>query len=394
MEPDFKPLLRQVDLIPGEYEGQPVFLLRDPIGFVEEVIVLPQGVVFLLALMNGENDLRDLQAEATKRTGQIVPLEEIEKLVRFLDEKGLLWSKSFEELKEKAYEKWFQQKVRLMAHANQAYPLGEKEASWFISEVLKLSEADSGPPPRILIAPHIDIRAGAKAYAEAYKRFNIPPGSRVIIFGVGHYLDFPYSVLTKDIATPFGFLRSDRGGLLFLTNSKKIELFPDHMAHKLEHSLEFQALFLKYLKGDEVVALPFLIGSHRNLIENRELVEKLVEALIELFDERTYLVLGIDYCHLGLRYGDPFEVDDTLKKEALEIDRTMTQLAFEGKSEELERFILEKEGFKNCGASSLYLLSLLMAKGGFCGRGEIFYQEALPFGQGSMVSVLSAGYFF
>ncbi len=393
LEPEFKPILRQVDVIPGEYEGQPVFFLRDPLGFVEELIVLPQSVLFLLAMMNGDNDLRDLQAEATRRMGQIVPLEEITNLVSFLDEKGLLWSEKFEELKEKAYEKWFQLKIRPMAHANQAYPLDENDANWFLSEVFKLSEVQSANPPRILIAPHIDIRVGARAYAEAYRRFNLPPGSRVIIFGVGHYLEFPLSVLTKDLATPFGILRNDRGGLLFLTNSKKLELFPDHMAHKLEHSIEFQALFLKYGRSDELVALPFLIGSMQAILPNEEYIDKFVEGLLDLFDERTYLVLGIDYCHLGLRYGHQAPVNEDLLNEALKVDRYFTELAFAGSSKELAELLQEKSLYNICGSSSLYLLAKLISKGGFNGRGEIFYQEALPFGQGSAVTVLAGGYF-
>jgi AmmeMemoRadiSam system protein B len=392
LDPEFKPLLRQVDLFPGEFQGQQVVLLRDPVGIVDEVIALPQGILFLLALMDGEHDLRDLQAEATKRTGQIVPLEEIVKLVSLLDAKGFLWSKSFEEIKERAYQAWFQQRLRLMAHANMGYPLEQDEAKAFLDKILSLSSADGKEASRILIAPHIDLRVGAKAYAEAYKRFKPQAGSRVIILGVGHYLDFPYSVLTKDIATPFGILRNDRGGLLYLTNSKKLELFPDHIAHKLEHSIEFQALFLHHLFGDDVVVLPVLIGSHRLLFSNEKLIDGLVEGLLDLLDERSYIVLGIDFCHLGLRYGDPVSVDENLAQSALKHDRDLLELAFSGKVKELEDFVLALERMKVCGASALYILSKLISKGVFQGKGEIFYQEVLPFGEGSAVSVASAGY--
>ncbi|MFN4132439.1 MAG: AmmeMemoRadiSam system protein B, partial [Caldimicrobium sp.] len=337
---------------------------------------------------------RDLQVEATKKFGSIVPLEEIIDLVKFLDEKGFLWSKNFEEIKERAYESWFQQKLRFMAHAGMSYPHEKEEAKNFLEDIFKLSSANFKEVPRILIVPHLDIRSGAKAYAEGYKRFQIPSGSRVVIFGVGHYLDYPYSVLTKDVATPFGILRNDRGGLLYLVNAKKIELFPDHIVHKLEHSVEFQTLFLSYLKGEEVVVLPFLIGSHRLLFENKALVEMLVSALIELIDERSYLVLGIDFCHLGLRYGDPYPINESLTQKALEVDKTLLELTFEGKVKDLEDFILETENMKICGASSLYLLAHLLKKGAFNGKGEIFYQEVAPFGEGSAVSIASAGYFF
>lgn len=393
LDPGYKPLLRQVDLISGEYQGQPVVFLRDPVGIVEEIIALPQGIIYLLALMDGNHDLRDLQAEATKRSGQLVPYEEIEKLVRFLDEKGFLWSQTFEAIKERAYRAWFQQRLRPMAHANSAYPLEEHSAREFLQQILNLAKVDSASPPRILIAPHIDLRVGARAYAEAYKRFNLPSGSRVIILGVGHYLDYPYSILTKDMATPFGILRNDRGGLLYLSRSKGLELFPDHLAHKLEHSIEFQGLFLHYLKGSEIVVLPILISSFFVLWQNQELVEKLVEGLLELFDERTYLVLGIDFCHLGLRYGDPYPLNLALAERALHLDREIIEITFSGKSKNLEEILTEKERMKICGGGPLYLLSLFIEKGSFKGRGEIFHQEMLPFGEGSGVSVAVAGYF-
>ncbi|MEZ0344091.1 MAG: AmmeMemoRadiSam system protein B [Caldimicrobium sp.] len=393
LTPEYKPVLRYVDLIPGKYQGQPVFFLRDPVGIVEEVVAIPQGIVYLLTLMDGNHDLRDLQAEATKRSGQIVPYEEIEKLIKFLDEKGFLWSETFEEIKERAYAQWFQQKIRLMAHANSAYPLQEAETRNFLNEILALAKVDGSKPPRILIAPHIDIRVGAKAYAEAYSRFNIPSGSRIIILGVGHHLDYPYSVLTKDMATPFGILRNDRGGLLYLSRSKKLELFPDHLAHKLEHSIEFQGLFLHYLKGNEIIVLPVLIGSLLTLKQNQELVNQFIEGLIDLFDDRTYMVLGIDFCHLGLRYGDPVPLDFQLAERALHLDREVMELAFSGKRRDLEKILTENEKMKICGAGPLYLLSLFIEKGDFQGKGEIFYQEMLPFGEGSGVSVASAGYF-
>ncbi len=396
MEETYKPILRYVDAIPSQHEGKPVFLLRDPLGIIEEIVVVPQNVAFLLPLMDGKHDLRDLQAEATKRFGEIVPLEEISKVVSFLDEKGLLWSKNFEEIKAKAYEKWLSLPLRPMAHANQAYPLSSSEAKFFIEDILKLCSPDTSKPPRILISPHIDLKAGAKAFAESYSRFKIPSGSRIILFGVGHHLDLPWSVLTKDIATPFGTVKNDKGGLFYLSNSKKIELFPDHIAHKLEHSIEFQALFLHHLLKDEFVILPFLIGPLITFFDKKvkDSVEKFVEGIAELIDEKTYIVLGIDFCHLGLRYGDPFEAGEPHKKSALEVDKKIIELTFNGSSEEFLKEAQRLSPMKICGLSCLYLLNLILNKAKIKGKYEIFYQEALPFGQGSIVSVASAGYYF
>jgi len=395
MDASYRPILRYVDVIPSKHEGKPVFLLRDPVGIIEEIVVVPQNVAFLLPLMDGKHDLRDLQAEATKRFGEIVPLEEITKIVSFLDEKGLLWSKNFEEIKNKAYKNWFSLPLRPMAHANQAYPLSASEAQFFVEDILKLCNPDSSKPPKILIAPHIDLKVGAKAFAESYSRFKIPSGSRVIILGVGHHLDLPWSILTKDIATPFGVVKNDRGGVLYLTKSKKIDLFPNHIAHKLEHSIEFQVLFLHHLLKDEFVVLPFLVGPMITFFDKKtkDLVEKFVDSLIELIDDRTYIVLGIDFCHLGPRYGDPFAVNEEHIKKALETDKQLIEITFNESPEEFINKTKNLAPMKICGLSCLYLLNLLLNKADLKGEYQIYYQEALPFGQGSVVSVASAGYY-
>jgi AmmeMemoRadiSam system protein B len=388
---DFKPILRQVDAIPGTVEGKPFLFLRDPVGFVDEVLPIPQEVVFLLSYMDGNHDLRDLQALATQRFGQIVPFEEMVKFVQTLDEKGFLWSPTFEKLKERVYEAWFALPARPMAHADISYPLDPEEAKAFVEEILKLEPVDGVKLPRILIAPHIDLRVGAKCYASSYKRFKLPPGSRVIILGVGHYLDYPFSVLTKDMHTPFGLLRFDRGGYFYLANSKKLELFPNHIVHRREHSIEFQALFLRSLGGDSIVSLPILVGSHHLLEAGGELTDRFVEGLADLVDDTTYIVLGIDFCHLGLRYGDPFPAGDEIASLALRFDKRVLELAFQGETQALKEELSKNEPLKCCGSGCLYLLAKLIATLKAKATGEIYKQEALPFGEGSIVTVVSAG---
>ncbi len=390
---DFKPMLRYVDVIPAEHEGEPVFVLRDPLGFIEELVAIPQNIGFLLTLMDGNHDLRDIQAEATKTVGEIVPIEEIIDVVKFLDEKGLLWSKKFEEIKEKAYSHWFSYPFKPMAHANQAYPLDASEAKAFVEDILNQANTEDSKAPKILIVPHIDIKAGAKTYAEGYVRFNPPEGSRIIIFGVGHHLDLPFSVLTKDIATPFGTVKNDRGGVFYLTNSKKLEIFPDHIAHKLEHSIEFQTLFLHHILKDGFVVLPVLIGPLPIFFHQKEVVENFAGAIAELIDESTYIILAIDFCHLGLRYGDPFEVTEKHINMALDLDRKLMELTFSASEKEFLDKAKEVAPMKVCGLSCLYLTSLILKKAGLSGNLKIYHQQAVPFGQGSIVSVASAGYY-
>jgi len=396
--PEYKPVLRYVDAIPSQHEGKPVFLLRDPLGFVEELIAIPQGMGLLLSMMDGTKDLRDIQAELSKQLGQIVPMEEIVGVVKFLDEKGLLWSENFEKLKEEAYQKWFSMPFKPMAHAGSAYPLEEEQAKEFLEELFKIPQKEtqesSDKSPRCLIVPHIDIKAGAEAYAKGYARFKPKEGARIIVLGVGHHLDMPYSVLTKDIATPFGLVKNDKGGVFYLSQSKKVELYPDHMAHKLEHSIEFQALFLSYLLRDGFVVLPILMGPLPAVLHTKELVDQFVSALAELVDDTTYIVLGIDFCHLGLRYGDPFEAGAKEGEAALSLDKQIFDALGSISSEEFLEKAKNIEPMKVCGITCLYVLNALLRKLGVKPEKEVYHQEAVPFGKGSLVSVMSAGLYF
>lgn len=392
--PEFKPVLRYVDAIPSEYQGQPVLLLRDPLGFVEELVLVPQSMAFVLSLMDGEHDLRDIQTQATKQFGTLIPMEEIVNVVKFLDEKGLLWSENFEKIKEKAYEKWFSYPFKPMAHAGQAYPPEKDQAEEFLNELLGVAQVEEEECPKVLVVPHIDLRAGAEAYAKGYKRFKPVEGSRIILIGVGHHLDLPYSVLTKDIATPFGMVKNDKGGVFYLSQSKKVELFPDHIAHKLEHSLEFQCLFLGHLLKDGFVVLPILMGPILAVKHDPKIMDSFAHALADLIDEQTYVILAIDFCHLGLRYGDRFEVTEAHVNQALDLDKKLFQGVTQNTPEEFLELAEQTFSMKVCGITCLYLLNQIFKYLNVSPEGKIFHQEAIPFGKGSIVSVMAAGWYF
>jgi AmmeMemoRadiSam system protein B len=86
--------------------------------------------------------------------------------------------------------------------------------------------------------------------------------------------------------------------------------------HAIEHSIEFQVIFLQHLFGPEVRILPILCGSYARSIylggmpEDDEHVRRFLDALGNLAareGDRLCWVLGIDMAHMGRRYGDRFE---------------------------------------------------------------------------------------
>lgn len=111
-----------------------------------------------------------------------------------------------------------------------------------------------------LIAPHIDIRRGSTSYAKSYWELARECRARTfVILGITHSETTRRFVLTKkDFDTPLGTVATDRElveRIAGLTGEQSgpgqgsLDFFVDEFAHRNEHSIEFQAVFLQYLFG-------------------------------------------------------------------------------------------------------------------------------------------------
>src|SRR5262249_10125263 len=90
------PKLRRVAAYPTPRAGQRYIALRDPAGYPESVLLLPQAVVEIIALFDGERGIIDVQADLARRhDGLIVPRSDIEAVIATLDEHGFLESETF-----------------------------------------------------------------------------------------------------------------------------------------------------------------------------------------------------------------------------------------------------------------------------------------------------------
>ena len=83
--------------------------------------------------------------------------------------------------------------------------------------------------------------------------------------------------------------------------------------HAIEHSIEFQVVFLQHLFGPRIRVVPILCGPyahsvyHGGLPEDDEAVRRALGALGEIAareGDRLLWVLGVDMAHIGRRYGD------------------------------------------------------------------------------------------
>jgi len=138
--------------------------------------------------------------------------------------------------------------------------------------------------------------------------------------------------------------------------------------HAIEHSIEFQILFLQHLYGPGIRILPILCGPFvRSLYEGGKPeddpeVNRFLEALGEIAareGKRLLWVLGIDMAHIGRRYGDSFAaqaqrgvMETVAARDQARLERIAAGDA-DGFWEEVRR---TQDDLRWCGASALYTL--------------------------------------
>jgi hypothetical protein len=315
------PKIRPLEAFPVESQGQRFIGLRDPQGFCENVAFVPQQWGVLLSLLNGQNSVRDIQTIFLRHFGQLLMTDDIQRLIDQLDEALVLDSPRFQAHRENVLNHFRQLSARPAAHAGQAYPAEADELRQFLEEFFRLP-LDGQPPdtrsrPMALMVPHIDIRRGGSVYAHGYREFlEGCDADLFVIFGIAHCgTENVYTLTTKDFETPLGKVSTDKEFVHALARRSSRDWFADEFAHKGEHSVEFQVLFLQHLLSGarDFQIAPLLCGGfHEHVfngtppIENVEVME-LVDALKQTVAEsgrKVAFLVSVDLSHVGPRFGD------------------------------------------------------------------------------------------
>ncbi|HML54972.1 MAG TPA: AmmeMemoRadiSam system protein B, partial [Solidesulfovibrio magneticus] len=96
-----KPRARHdLEFIPFDHEGQPAILVRDRLEIVPWGTGIPQGLLPVLALMDGRRGLAEVAAAVTEaQGGREVTAADVAGLVKQLDAAGLMDSPGYRERK-------------------------------------------------------------------------------------------------------------------------------------------------------------------------------------------------------------------------------------------------------------------------------------------------------
>ncbi len=373
------PRLRpDLDFMPSPVEDRPGLLIRDSMGYSTAVLIIPPPLVESLGFFDGQQTALDLHATLVQATGDLRMGEVADHLLATLTQSGFLEDETFAAMKAAKERAFAEAAVREPAHAGSGYPddageLRGQMAEWMGAE----REDDVGLVA--IAAPHVSPAGGYLSYREAYRRLGPEYKDRTfVILGTSHYgAPDRFGLTRKPYATPWGNARTDTGLVDELTRLAPGAVGTEDYCHSVEHSIEFQVVYLQSLFGPDIKIVPILCGAYAKSIyvggkpEENEEVRRFLGTLGDVAareGDKLLWVLGIDMAHVGRRYGDDFdaraEQDEMVEVREWDLQRMERMAA--GDADGFWGLVQENhDPLKWCGSSPVYtfLKALPQARG-------------------------------
>jgi AmmeMemoRadiSam system protein B len=185
--------------------------------------------------------------------------------------------------------------------------------------------------------------------------------STCVILGTGHEpLANCFALSRKNFETPLGLVAADNDFIEELTSRCSLDLLADEFAHRREHTIEFQTLFLSLLLPD-VRIVPILCSFAVEELEQRSRdILTMVYSRRETLDSYPHpvcLVSSVDLAHIGPRYGDPFQPHAGTVREHEEADRQLLETMAAADADTFANTLVrERNRRRICGLPPLYTM--------------------------------------
>ncbi len=374
--------LRPVEATPAEHQGQRVLRLTDPLRLSEAVLLAPMALVPVLSLLDGRHTFEDIRQQCKSRHGMDVSEEIYLDMVSSLDEAHFLEGDAFASWSASLKDAYLSAPVRPAFLAGKSY---DADPTLLRSHIDGFFTGADGPgmpvknlsspakPLRGLVAPHIDFHRGGATFAWAYKSVAEQADADLfVVLGTVHApTKYIYNLTAKSFETPFGVLETDAGFVEQLSEKLTVNSFQDEFAHRGEHSIEFQAVFLQYLFADArpVQFAPILVGSFHPFVAERRSprgdaqVETFVAALKETIAAhrqnggKVCLIASVDFAHVGPQFGDESPVDEARLEGLARADGKSLEAVCGGDAEAFYWSVAEDGDARNvCGLAPVYTM--------------------------------------
>ncbi len=354
-----KPKLRSnIEIMPV---GDGNFIIRDIGGYIDETLVVNHVSAIVISMFDGKRSPSEISKIVSSMVGTEITESEIKKVVDALDKHGFLDSPSFSLLRAKKKSEFRAISEKPSRFAGKSFPAGGKEAEEFFSSILELFPSEEKDENLFaIVSPHIEISNGMKIYGKAWNfiRNSLKKPDLFFIFGTSHaYSEYPLILTDKDFQTPFGTLKTDKDIVKSMVEVLGNDCFEDEIIHKAEHSVEFQAVFIKYLFPTARI-VPILCSSSwlykpqgRRIYD--EILERLHQKVIGSL-KNFVLVAGADFAHVGVRFGDnpvnQYDVSIVRLKDFISLQK----FAENSQDGFLDSIMFDQNERKVCGVSPIY----------------------------------------
>jgi MEMO1 family protein len=431
-------------------------MLRDTQGVAPTHAVLPVELVPIVARFTGASTCAEIAAEASKELGERVPVDLVVRLATELEEGLFVDGPPYRRERARIEREFADASVRAASHAGGAYHGDAQKLAEYIDKECfgRTSRANGsngsngsqsangsksangangaksangangangaksangilhtangfpgGGAGRLLglVAPHIDPWRGARCYGEAYGVLAqaLPADADTfVLFGTSHApMREPFSLCRKAFDTPLGRMEADTESIDAIAAACDFDPYADQFNHKREHSLEFQAVFLRHLLGDRPARIiPVLAGlgaeqSSGQSPRHSSAVDRFLGAVRKVVDEkRAVVIAGADLAHVGPRFGDPRAFDEGERRALDETDRESLDHAVRGDAEGFWSHVSgDLDTRRVCGLAPIYALLRTIAPGS---EGHLrHYEQNVDPDEGSIVSHAALGFY-
>ncbi len=381
-------------------------MLRDTQGVAPTHAIVPLDLVPIVSRFTGTRTCEQIAREVSREVGSAVPVELVVKLARELEESFFVDAEPYRRERARIEREFADAAVRPASHAGGAYHGEGRELAKYLDEsCLGAATSNGGPGGTLvgLVAPHIDPWRGARSYGEAYTalRSALPvDADTFVLFGTSHApMREPFALCRKAFDTPLGEVEADLDAIDAIAEASDFDPYTDQFNHKREHSLEFQAVFLRHLLGRRKARIiPILAGlgeeqSTGRSPARRKKVERFFDAVRDVVaSKKAVVIAGADLAHVGPRFGDPRPYDARAREVLGETDRTSLEHATAVDAEGFwEHVASDLDTRRVCGLGPIYALLRCLDAGA---KGELrHYEQTVDPDEGSIVSHAAVGFY-
>jgi len=401
-----QPTLRPLDFQPVIYEGQRMWLIRDPLQLSKQQLIVPHALAQMLLLLDGTRSPREIHTAFCTEMGEEVAYEIVTTTLEQLDQACLLDNERARAAQKEAIQTYRAQPFRPPALADVSYPADSQALTSLFREYGQEDDLNGWKAwaGRAVVSPHIDYERGGKVYARVWQRARtaVAEADLVLIFGTDHNGGLGTLTLTQQAyATPFGVLPVDEELVTTLAEAIGREhAFGLELNHRQEHSVELSAVWLHHIYRetgkDPAPMVPILCGSFQHFVSNghHPAVDKRLNAFVETLQEatsgrRVLAVASVDLAHVGPAFGDPLPMNEERRAQLAQSDRRLIAAINSGDHGRFyEEIAAVNDRNRICGFSSTYLMLRYLEKAGPVQGVEVAYDQCPADEQeGSLVSI-------